>query len=82
MRILNQYIAVETLRNEERLKMSNEMIINLWKNGLTVLQITKEYMTKHNKNLKTGEKKINRKQAQEHVEPIIFDYQVNLLKRG
>lgn len=62
--------------------MSNEMIIKLWKIGLTVQQVANEYMTKHNKNLKENEKRINKKQAQEYVEPIIFDYQVNLLKRS
>lgn len=62
--------------------MSNEMIIKLWKTGLTVQQVANEYMTKHNKNLKENEKRINKKQAQEYVEPIIFDYQVNLLKRS
>lgn len=62
--------------------MSNEMIINLWRTGLTVQQVAREYMSKHNKNLKKDEKKINKRQAQEYVEPIIFDYQVNLLKRS
>ena len=62
--------------------MSDEMIINSWKIGLTVQQVAKEYMTKHNKNLKNGEKKINKLQAQEYVEPIIFNYQTNLLKRS
>jgi hypothetical protein len=62
--------------------MSDEMIINSWKIGLTVQQIAKEYMAKHNKNLKNGEKRINKLQAQEHVEPIIFNYQTNLFKRS
>lgn len=62
--------------------MSNEMIINLWKMGLTVQQVANEYMTKHNKKLKNGEKKINKLQAQEYVEPIIFNYQTNLFKRS
>lgn len=62
--------------------MSNEMIIKLWKIGFTVQQVANEYMTKHNKNLKENEKRINKKQAQKYVEPIIFNYQVNLLKRS
>ena len=60
--------------------MEKEMIINLWKMGLTVQQVAKEYMGKHNKKLKQGEKKINKLQAQEYVEPIIFNYQINLMK--
>jgi len=82
MRILDQYIIVKTLKDKEKMTVSKEMIINLWKGGLTVQQVAKEYMTKYNKNLKNGEKKINRIQAQKYIEPIIFDYQVNLLKRS
>ena len=60
--------------------MSKEEILNLWKMGLTVQQVAKEYMSKHNKRLKSGEKKINKLQAQEYVEPIIFKFQTNIMK--
>lgn len=60
--------------------MEEKTIIDLWKRGLTVQQVTREYMNSYNKKLKNGEKKINKLQAQRHVEPIIFKYQVNVMK--
>lgn len=60
--------------------MEEKLIIELWRSGLTVQQVSREYMNKYNKKLKTGEKKINRLQAQKHVEPIIFKYQTSIMK--
>lgn len=56
--------------------MSNTEIIELWKKGFTIKQITKEYV-------KTEKKKGNKVttwQAQSYIEPIIFRYQTNLMK--
>lgn len=60
--------------------MEEETIIDLWKKGLTVQQVSKEYMNNFNKKLKSGEKKITKIQAQMYVEPIIFKYQTNVMK--
>lgn len=37
--------------------MEEKLIIELWRSGLTVQQVSREYMNKYNKKLKTGEKK-------------------------
>lgn len=50
--------------------------------GLTVKQISKEYMRLRNKTLKRDEKKITALEAQAYVEPIIFKYQTELMKGG
>lgn len=60
--------------------MKERQVIDLWKKGLTVQQVSKEYMNKYNKNLKKGIKKINRIEAQKYVEPIIYKYQTNLMR--
>lgn len=57
-------------------EMTEERILQDWKNGLTVQQISKLYM----KNKKQKGIKITQIEAQRYVEPIIFDYQTNLLK--
>lgn len=62
--------------------MSNETIIKKWKMGLTVKQISKEYMRLRNKTLKRDEKKITALEAQAYIEPIIFKYQTELIKGG
>lgn len=60
--------------------MSDETIIKNWRMGLTVKQISKEYMRLHNKTLKRDEKKITALEAQAYVEPIIFNYQISQMK--
>lgn len=60
--------------------MEDKLVIDLWRRGLTVQQVAKEYMIKYNKKLKSGEKKITKIQAQMYVEPIIFKYQTNVMK--
>ena len=60
--------------------MEDKLVIDLWRRGLTVQQVAKEYMIKYNKNLKSGEKKITKIQAQMYVEPIIFKYHTNVMK--
>lgn len=57
-------------------EMTDNRILQEWKNGLTVQQISKLYM----KNKKQKCTKITQLEAQKYVEPIIFDYQTNLLK--
>ena len=61
---------------DEKKEMTTERIIELWRMGLTIQQISKKYV----KNQKR--KKINLRidEAQRYVEPIIFNYQTNLLK--
>lgn len=64
------------LKNVNFNNINEQSIVNLWKVGFTVLQISKAYM-------KSEKKKGNRltiRQAQQYVEPIIFDYQTSLLK--
>ena len=57
-------------------EMTDNRILQEWKNGLTIQQISKLYM----KNKKQKGVKITHLEAQRYVEPIIFDYQTNLLK--
>ena len=37
--------------------MEDELIVELWRKGLTVQQVTREYMNSFNKKLKSEEKK-------------------------
>lgn len=60
--------------------MEDKLIIDLWKKGFTVQQVSKQYMEKFNKTLKTGQKRINELQAQQHIEPIIFKYQTSMMR--
>ncbi len=56
--------------------MTNEEIIKNWKQGKTVEQISKDYMNQYNKQAKIRkEAKINIKEAQMYVEPIIFEFE-------
>lgn len=57
-------------------EMTDERIINEWKKGLTVQQISKIYV----KSKKQRGVKITQIEAQRYVEPLIFDYQTSLLK--
>ncbi len=61
---------------DDKKEMTAERIIELWRMGLTVQQISKKYVKNQKK------KKINLKisEAQGYIEPIIFNYQTNLLK--
>lgn len=56
--------------------MDEKQIIDLWKRGLTVQQVSKQYI-KAKKNEGT---KITILEAQKYVEPIIFKYQTSLMK--
>lgn len=60
--------------------MDNKSIIDLWRKGYTVQQVSREYMNSFNKKLKSEEKKLTLLQAQKHVEPVIFKYQTGLTK--
>ena len=60
--------------------MEDKTIIDLWREGFTVQQVSKEYMNSFNKKTKNKEKKLTLFQAQKHVEPIIFKYQTSLTK--
>lgn len=53
--------------------MSKEEIINEWKSGKTVQQISKSYATNQ---LKKGFK-IKPEEAQKHIEKTILEYQIN-----
>ena len=56
--------------------MDDKQIIDLWKRGLTVQQVSKQYM----KTKKNEGTKITILKAQKYVEPIIFKYQTSLMK--
>ena len=57
-------------------EMTDERIIEKWRVGLTVKQISKLYM----QNKKQKGIKITQLEAQTYVEPIIFNYQTSLTK--
>lgn len=61
---------------DDKKEMTTDRIIELWKMGLTVQQISKKYA----KNQKAKKINIRIDEAQQYIEPIIFDYQTNLLK--
>ena len=61
---------------EPRLEVTANRVIELWKKGFTIKQISKEYM----RDRKRKGFKITLLEAQAYVEPIIFDYQVDLMK--
>ena len=61
---------------DDQKEMTVDRIIELWRMGLTVQQISKKYI----KNQKRKKINLKIKEAQEYVEPIIYKYQVNLLK--
>jgi hypothetical protein len=56
--------------------MDDRQIIDLWKRGLTVQQVSKQYI----KTKKNEGTKITILEAQKYVEPIIFKYQTSLMK--
>lgn len=56
--------------------MNEKQIIDLWKKGLTVQQVSKQYI----KTKKNEGTKITILEAQKYVEPIIFKYQTSLMK--
>ncbi len=61
---------------DDKREMTKDRIIELWRMGLTVQQISKKYV----KNQKRKKINLTIAKAQEHIEPIIFDYQTNLMK--
>lgn len=65
--------------------MTEEEIIKSWRNGLTKLQVAEEYKKTYNKKQKQKkasdrEKAINGMQALAYIEPIIYKYQMKVLK--
>lgn len=58
-------------------QITDDMIIKLWRTGLTVKQITKRYI--QSKKRFDGIR-LNLIEAQEYVEPIIFEYQKKVMK--
>ncbi len=61
---------------DDKKEMTTDRIIELWRMGLTIQQISKKYA----KNQKAKKINIRIDEAQQYIEPIIFDYQTNLLK--
>lgn len=57
-------------------EMTEDIIINEWRVGFTIEQISKQYV----KNRKQKGIKVTLQQAREYIWPIIFKYQTNLLK--
>lgn len=63
--------------NEKILNNINrEEIVELWKSGFSIQQITKHFV----KSEKKKGNKITKAQGQQYVEPIIFSYQTELMK--
>ncbi|MBQ4123588.1 hypothetical protein IJD44_07725 [bacterium] len=61
--------------------MEKEDIIREWKKGLKKETVAKEYMKSENKRRKAlGEKQITAHDALAHVEPIIFEYQKQVMR--
>lgn len=62
--------------------MPDENVLKLWNMGLSKMQVVKEYMRENNKRArdKRDIDKITLKQAMEHVEPILFRYEINRMK--
>lgn len=61
--------------------MTDEGIIREWKKGLSKEAVSKEYLKAENERRKrVGEKKINKAEVLAYVEPIIFKYQVGLMR--
>lgn len=56
--------------------MNDRQIIDLWRKGLTVQQVSRQYI-KAKKNEGT---KVTILEAQKYVEPIIFKYQTSLMR--
>lgn len=65
---------IETINYKK--EMTKDRIIELWEMGLTVQQIAKKYV----KNQKNKKINITIAEAQNYVEPIIYNYQTNLMK--
>ena len=61
---------------DEKKEMTDDRIIELWKMGLTLQQISKKYV----KNQKRKKIRITINEAQKYVEPLIYSYQINLMK--
>lgn len=62
--------------------MTDAEIITNWKRGLTIEQLSKEYMKEHNKKTKKGDReKIKIMEAMSYVEPIIFEYETRSWKK-
>lgn len=61
---------------DDKREMTNDRIVELWRMGLTVQQISKKYV----KNQKRKKINLTIKEAQEYVEPLIYRYQINLMK--
>lgn len=65
--------------------MTEEEIIKSWRNGLTKLQVAEEYKKTYNKKQKQRkaserEKLINSGQALAYIEPILYRYQMKVLR--
>lgn len=65
--------------------MDKEDIIKSWKMGLSKYQVAEEYKEKYNKAQKKRktserEKEISSRQALAYVEPILYKYQMGILR--
>ena len=61
---------------DNKKEMTKDRIIELWKMGLTIQQISKKYV----KNQKNKKIRITIADAQQYVEPLIYQYQTNLMR--
>ena len=60
----------------QEVETDDRQIIDLWKRGLTVQQVSKQYI----KTKKNEGTKITILEAQKYLETIIFKYQTSLMK--
>lgn len=58
--------------------MSDEEVIELWNMGLSKMAVVNHYMKDHNRKAKSKKdmKRITKEQALQHVEPILFNYEM------
>lgn len=62
--------------------MTTEEIIKKWKSGLTVQQVSKDYMVDYNRHVKKiNETRITKDEAMRYVEPIIFEFETKGWKK-
>ena len=62
--------------------MEKETILKLWNNGLSRMNVAKEYMKIHNKKRKQDKEieKIDIIKSLQIVEPILFEYETERMK--
>jgi len=62
--------------------MPDEEIINLWNMGLSRMSVVTMYMKEHNRKARSKKdmKRITKQQAMQHVEPILYEYEMTRIR--